>query len=622
MSLREVLYYRTTQWLTRKVILRKWLFFNTSNKLELKKNFKTDLYTKKEIQSLFACYPWRFDYNFFETKVLLNREINWLKDYHNKIISNQKYYANINGQDYSNVGDVKYVSELNRMHFLPFMAFHYVSNNDSKILKNITTILKTWEAQNPFLKSINYTSGIEVGIRSLNIIYTHLILNSFDALTNDLDTVIKRLIYSNYIFLKNNLSLYSSANNHLVGELMGLVVISSYFDGSNLNQKKWQHKFIQLLKTKYNKDGVDDELSTRYHLAVTDHFLNGLLFLQRSGRIIDEEVIKVFEKSFKYIEHIRFNGVETYFGDNDDSFLINPYFQKDFSLVKSLIGSNDFLYKQSRTVELDFRNYLIFGSHYYNVKIQKRLLPKTTFFEASGLAFIYNHKNGLKLTFDCGNIGDNKLMAHGHSDQLSFNLQLNDFIYIVDTGTYQYHIQKKKWRNYFRSVKAHNTISVNEKNQAIALGRMSWGKASKITRKEFKIQNGIEKITAQIDGFSDEGVLHTRTLIHNSKQQSVMIQDLLEVKSGGSSKKVSFYLHFHPDAKINHQDKIIMILSPDGKKIEVSNNLFENAKLIKGNEEIPLGWFSHSYDNIQETTSLLLELNINDDTTIETLIKY
>jgi len=622
MSISEILCYRSTQWLVRKLILRKWLVFAPSPRIRLREEFNNPVYAKEELQLLFKNRPWKNDYSFFKAKIRLNENIEWRKDYNSEKVSSIRFFSSIDRQDFSKVGDIKYVSESNRMHFLPFLAFHYVNCNATEILDNILLLLKTWEDQNPFLKSINYTSGIEVGIRSLNIIYTHLILKSFDALTKDLDTAIKKLIYNNYIFLKSNLSLFSSANNHLVAELMGLAVISSYFKGPNLDQKKWEHKFIKLLKTKYNSDGIDDELSTRYHLTVTDHFLNGIMFLQRSGRIIDEKTLETFGKSFRYIEHIRMNGAETYFGDNDDSFLINPFFVDNFNLADSLIDSSLFFYKNSNVNPLDFRNYLIFGSEYFKGQKQKQTLPQSTFFKESGYVFSYNHNANLKLAFDCGRIGDNRLKAHGHSDQLSFVLQMNGFKYIVDPGTYQYHNQKEKWRNYFRGIKAHNTISVNGHEQARSLGRMGWTKASKVTKTEFQTTEEIDTILGQIDGFRHQGVIHTRTLTHHKTNKSILVKDHLEIIDNKIPKKISFFLHFNPDAKVESNKNTIVVVSPLEEQISISNRLFGMAKLIRGNEELPFGWFSNHYDNLEESTSLLLEFTINTNTEIQTKINY
>lgn len=622
MSIREILCYRPAQWLTNKLLLKKWLIFKPYPKISLNKKFISPKYNKEELQLLFKSDPWKFVYSYFSTEVCLNESIEWRKDYNSGIISSISFFSSINRQDYLKVGDVKYVSELNRMHFLPFMAFYHVTRKDREVLENMKSILNTWEAQNPFLKSINYTSGIEVGIRSLNIIYTHLILNSFEALTNDLDNIIKRLIYNNYIYLKSNLSLYSSANNHLVGELMGLVVISSYFEGPNLNKTKWHNKFIQLLKTKYHVDGIDDELSTRYHLTVTDHFLNGLIFLKNSGSKINNEILVKFNKSFNFIRHLNYQTLETNFGDNDNSYLINPFFATNFNLADSLINSNLFYYKNSNVNHLDFRNYLIFGSEYIMAEKQEESLPQSTFFKESGYVFSYNHNENLKLAFDCGQIGDDKLMAHGHSDQLSFVLQKNDFMFLVDPGTYQYHGSKKSWRNYFKGIKAHNAISVNDLEHGISLGRMGWTKASKVKRTEFQTTEEIDTILGQIDGFHHQGVIHTRTLIHHKINESILVKDHFEIIDNKLPKKISFFLHFHPDAKVENNKNTIIVVSPLGEEIFISNSLFRMAKLIRGNEELPFGWFSNHYDSLEESTSLLLEFSINSNTEIQTKINY
>ena len=145
---------------------------------------------------------------------------------------------------------MKFVAELSRFEFLPFLAFDVIVDDNSNNIKLLEKIVIDWNNQNPFLKSIHWTSGIEIGIRSVNLIYTHLILSQFSKLTNTLDQEIRQQLAYNYKYLKHHLSLYSSANNHLMAELMGLVCISSYLSVPQKEFNKWANMFFkQIQKT-------------------------------------------------------------------------------------------------------------------------------------------------------------------------------------------------------------------------------------------------------------------------------------------------------------------------------------------------------------------------------------
>ena len=71
-----------------------------------------------------------------------------------------------------------------------------------------------------------------------------------------------------YQFLKKHLSLYSSANNHLIAELFGLVTISSVYNFKNAQEENtYYFDFFQkeILKQTYD-DGGSKEQSIHYHV--------------------------------------------------------------------------------------------------------------------------------------------------------------------------------------------------------------------------------------------------------------------------------------------------------------------------------------------------------------------
>jgi hypothetical protein len=625
MSVKEIILYRTPQFISTKFVQYMVYRFSRSKSSDLKRNtdFRSTSYDIDQIHALFKESPWQPLYSYFGATVNIEEDIRWRKDYKNNIESGITYSGNIKKQNKLKYGDLKYVFELSRMHFLPFMAFNYISTKNAQDLHHLTNTVLNWEKENPYLGTINYISGIEVGIRVTNLIYTHNILFEFDELTDDLDQAIKRIISQSHHFLCRHLSRYSSANNHYVGELLGLVVISSYFTGKGINKKKWEQRLIQCLINKFKDDGVDDELSMRYHMAVSDHFLNSLLFLERSGSRIPEKVKNTLEMAFDFIDHIHYQNIESNFGDNDNSFLINPFFDPAFSLSKSLKDSNNYFYDKLRSSgNCDFRNYLIFGKEYYNAKTSKESVPQSYCYDTSGYAFLYDHDENLKLVYDTGPIGDNKLMAHGHSDQLSFTLQKNGMPVLVDPGTYQYHQSEIKWRQYFRGIKAHNTISVNDCDHAVSLNRMSWCKPSKLLKREFRSIDNLDEISASIDAFQDQGVNYCRRLSLDKNSKTVIIKDELKIVGNVDTKKASLYLHFHPKVQPTLKGNQIIATLEDGSCVRISNEKFDKAELIKGDENEPMGWFSESYDNIEESYSLVLNIFIEEDITLTTKIEY
>lgn len=77
--------------------------------------------------------------------------------------------------------------------------------------------------------------------------------------------------------------------------------------------------------------------------------------------------------------------------------------------------------------------------------------------------YIYKSRR-LYLAVRCGHIGQNGNGGHAHNDQLSFELSVDGFPFIIDPGTFLYTPIPEK-RNLFRSTAMHNTLAVAGKEQ-------------------------------------------------------------------------------------------------------------------------------------------------------------
>nr|WP_298792853.1 alginate lyase family protein [uncultured Allomuricauda sp.] len=619
MDFEEVIFYRLPQALQSKIFGRVQAR-QTPKPLKADSNFEIIRYSVDSLEKLFEVSPISTRYNFFNVEVDILKIKDWRKDFHNEISSPIKYYGSLNRQDFKKNGDVKIVSELSRLHFLPFLSLKYLESKEDEYLNGIQATLTTWNAQNPYLKSINWTSGIEVAIRSVNLIYSHMALKQADKFPDKLEKELLSLLSFNYQFLKNHLSLYSSANNHLTAELMGLVAISTYCVFGQKERNKWKTLLFREVMSQVNKDGVHMELSTRYHAEVTDQLLIALHFLSGIGIQIPAEIENRHKKMFEFIEHVTYHDIETVFGDSDEGYVIEPYFVNNFSLYKSQLASSNHLYESSYNSSntIDFRNYLIFGESFHVSEKKSALVD--TFFKSSGYCFMYDHMHGIKLSFDVGEMGDNVSSAHGHSDMLHFTLQQHGLAFIIDPGTYQYHSRESFWRDYFRGITAHNTISINGQHHAVMNNRMSWIAKPKAPEATVSFSSKKSTCSGKHTAFLNQGVIHQRVVTLNRKEGQVVILDSLE-KENDEEVIASIFFHVHPDAQMGHDGNSIKIKHLDAE-LELKNNEFCNAKIFDGDDQVPMGWFSPKYNLKQKTKTICINLEVVKSIELETYISY
>jgi hypothetical protein len=207
-------------------------------------------------------------------------------------------------------------------------------NKDRSLADRIVNILENWSFQNPYLGSINWTSGIEVGIRSLNLCVTISLLNSQGFLSTDKLKKIRKILYLHFRYLHKHPSLYSSANNHYVAELAGLIFLTHNLSFRHSEKYKilYLNKLISQIGMQFHNDGVNREQSTHYHALSINLILLSLIVAGHKADKLTEKNYNTLKKAVDFLSALKVNG-DLYFelGDNDESHTIyDPYNPANF----------------------------------------------------------------------------------------------------------------------------------------------------------------------------------------------------------------------------------------------------------------------------------------------------
>jgi hypothetical protein len=124
------------------------------------------------------------------------------------------------------------------------------------------------------------------------------------------------------------------------------------------------------------------------------------------------------------------------------------------------------------------------------------------------------------LCFDCGEQAgglrtDNiPNAAHGHADALSVIACLAGRPVLVDPGFFTYN-GDRSWERFYRETAAHNTIRVDERDQAGHLEKMAWIHAARVTIDHWEARPDGAVVVASHDGYarSSQPVWHRRTVV-------------------------------------------------------------------------------------------------------------
>jgi hypothetical protein len=454
--------------------------------------------------------------------------------------------------------DLRPVGEPARFQHITILLNYIIQNKNSELVDNVLQFTKEnvlkWIHENPFLYGPHYISAMECGLRIPVLFYC---LKVLDNLTPAEFQLILDTLYRHAWWISNCLSLYSSRGNHTIAEANGLIFGGAAYR-STAEGRQWLSKGHELLKRELvhqiANDGGAAEQSLNYHRFVIDLYWLAIDFLTKNNlhdcADFRERLIKAenFITAFKDA-HCRVPSI----GDSDDGYAIAPGL------------------RPHRT-------------HPNNNK------QKIQTFSESGYTIV-NGKNFV-LTFDHGPLGMAPLFNHGHADALSITLSVGGQKLLVDPGTYKYN-GEPEFRKYFKGTWAHNTITVDGQDQAIQETGFIWSRAynTELMRKE-KL-NGVWLIQAKHDGYLryKMPVQHIRSLFIFDGE-TIIVRDKF---AGKGTHKYELNYHLHPDMKVSSYPENWWHINNDVAELYMTIFDQNGFRVIKGNRNPILGWYSNSY---------------------------
>lgn len=460
------------------------------------------------------------EWKFYNQTFNLKNEINWF------FSETKQDWPNIHFQkiDYrpgNPYGDIRINWELNRLQFLPTMALHD---------QNLTeAILKDWLNKNRFLHGPGYVASMEVAIRWCSVYWAVCNLKSLSD--TELLKDIAGLGYVSGKYIESRLSTHSSAGNHLIVEAVGLFWIGTALEGCKHSQRwiRMSRRILceQILR-QINEDGTNREQSFWYLGFIMDAIAHYLL-LEKVSKL-PKNVCQRLVKAMEFIDFMTLDdGGYPDYGDRDDGhiFRISPDYQE--SPFPGLLNTYAYLMNRPDWVRTNkyalqrLRFWTSGDKENYGVGLQRVRVCKdetqAKTYPDGGLTVI--DRNKIRLIFDHGLLGMDDTCGHGHADALSFILFWGNTCILLDPGSGQYN-GSQGIRNYFRSTLAHNTIQIQDKDQAEISGPFLWNKPYNTKLIQLKTMPNVY-LKASHDGYQERyGTTHEREIIwHNGYQFTI-----------------------------------------------------------------------------------------------------
>ena len=455
--------------------------------------------------------------------------------------------------------DVKYVWEINRHQFLPILGRAYWLTGDTCFAQQAVALIDDWIANNPVGLGVNWCSHLEVAMRAISWMWSMPYLLALPGLS---EAFLGRWLDSlecHYHHLRRNLSVFTDPTNHLIGEATALWMLCVCFPDLPDAAKEKQRSLLILsreVERQIAPDGVNYEQATSYHRFVLDFYLQILVLARRNEIDLSPAIAKRVELMVEFVAAMAgSHGIAPMIGDSDDARglpfleLVGWDFRDTLSTGAVLFERQ--VWKKSAGHLAEVSIWLIGANAIdrFNALSCDDNHKNPSSFPAGGYCFSNNNDGAgtAELIFDVGPLGLWPNAAHGHADALSILIRLNGKLLLTDPGTGAYFGNKQE-RDYFRSTAAHNTVTVDDLDQADLYDTFKWINPMNVKALESHSLNGFSYVAGEHNGYRRlrAGVTHQRAILATGSNGWIVI-DRFEGKGRHSFKR---HFNFHPGTEL------------------------------------------------------------------------
>jgi hypothetical protein len=517
--------------------------------------------------------------------------------------------------DFRHIGsgvDIKFLWEVNRHLWWVPIAQHYALTKDPRCLDRIGRLLDDWLRACPYAKGANWSSPVEHGIRLINWSLVWQLIGGGDSpLFNGADGrgLLARWlesIYQHMRFASDNYSLYSSADNHLIGEAAGVYVASQVWDRwSQSRRMRRDAKAILERETllQFSRDGVNLEQASCYHKFSLQFLIASGLCARANGDDFSAEVWSRVEAAISFTAAMMdCEGHVPTIGDSDDGEVwrlghgpeFNPY-RSIVAMGAALFNRSDLQAKVASTGAVADAQ-VPWLSGLVSPPANRSMLTLPSRFEAGGYVILGDElhaANEFRVTVDCGPLGYNRIAGHGHADALSVLVSWGGVPLLVDPGTYCYNAAPE-YRHFFRGTHAHNTLVVDDCDQSEYGASFLW--LRDVDCSFVNVPEASPKsVHASHNGYLRlaDPVVHHRRVTLGERGEPLVIEDWID---STQSHDVELSWHAALGALLTQMDGRSWLLEAHGRCLSLTIDGPElEGVVIEGQESPPQGWVSSRF---------------------------
>jgi len=514
----------------------------------------------------------------------------------------EKYAFRINQRSEEQTGNIKQVWELSRLQHLTLLAAAWFLSNEEAYAQRVADHLRSWWLENPFLSGVNWTSGIEVGIRLINFAWIRRLLQGWpevSGLFEGSDLALRQIRWHQE-YLAAFESRGSSANNHVIAEAAGQLVASCAFPWF-AESDRWRASSVRLLERELAHNtfpsGINRELASDYHGFVAELGFLAAVEADAAGTPVGADTWRLLcamADCMAVLVDERPRPPRQ--GDSDEGRVVlldapgHNRWPTLLALGGALFGRLDWWPGTAP----DAGSVLVSAMLGARREIPGRPGRRSSRFEDAGITILRTAQGDspeIWCRCDGGPHGFLGIAAHAHADALSVEVRHGGVDILADPGTYCYH-GEPEWRSYFRSTIAHNTAELAGHSQSVEGGPFMWQRHART----HEIQAFDLSWTAEHDGYTSlsPSARHRRSVRLDPEAACL---EIIDVVIGGGCHDIRLAFHLGPDVHAELEDGCALLSWPSpgtrgAARIELPHGLRWSSH--RGETAPILGWYSPS----------------------------
>jgi hypothetical protein len=391
------------------------------------------------------------------------------------------FFGRISYRPGNHHGDARVIWEPSRLQHLVSLALIARGGEEPRssfAAGCIEAQLLSWLEANPPLTGVHYVSAMECALRLVAVCHALDLARGRISAASAVWRLLPGFVRTHAGLVARRLSLFSSLGNHTIAECTGLIY-AGYLFAEFPEARRWRETGVALLATAAGGQILDDgggaEQAFWYHAFVVD--LCGLAerLIRAHGDLPPAALTAAVVRGREFLAAFadapaRLPDI----GDRDDGYALSPHLRLSWP---------------DRAAERRLRVFRTSG--YTQVPL------------GADAALLFDH----------GPLGMAPAHGHGHADALAVLLSVQGRAVLADAGTYGYGVDPV-WRRYFRGTPAHNTVTVDDSDQAVQETPFQWRAPYRARLVHLEERSGGRVMAlACHDGYAHDGVVHWRALV-------------------------------------------------------------------------------------------------------------